>query len=330
MRTVEIEINPRVHIGLISMHSGAPRRNGGLGFAVDGPTALVTAATSRELRLFDRRPKPMADQEVDRLRIKLNDVIEELSLRNCATVEISGDFLTHHGMGSGTAIQLACIEGLLAINSRRIGRQDLVRLSGRGGTSGVGISTYFDGGLAFDLGVSGGASNLFAPSSIAANEVLPLQLHRQDFPDWPVGLCLPRNCKSKTQDEEIEFFRRVTPLSPAKSFEAAYVSVFQVLASLMEQDYQSFCRGVTAMQACEWKRLERAEYAPHIDDMDKALRALGVDCVGMSSLGPMLYFFGSAKALERVRAHSDNLDAEIILTSPKNSGRRFRGNGCLH
>jgi len=321
---VEIEINPRIHIGLISMHAGAPRRNGGVGFAIEGPTALVTSAISPRIAVIDRRPKPMDAREVDRLRIKLDAIREELALQRPATVEITGDFLTHYGMGSGTAIQLACIEALLELNQRRLGRHELVRLSSRGGTSGIGISTYFDGGAVFDLGVKGGETADFVPSSVAADVTLPLQLHRQDFPDWRLGVCLPRKCRPKTQEEEIEFFRRVTPLPRTKSFEAAYVAVFEVLASLMQQDYYSFCRGIASMQECEWKRLERAEYFPYVDYMDAALRALGGDCVGMSSLGPMLYFFGSSETLERVRAHSDNLDADIILTSPKNSGRRLK------
>ncbi|MBX4894598.1 beta-ribofuranosylaminobenzene 5'-phosphate synthase family protein [Rhizobium bangladeshense] len=321
--TVKIEINPRVHIGLISMHAGAPRKNGGLGFAVEGPTASIKTTSAPDLGVFDRRPKPMREREIERLRDQLEQIKQQLDLPSAATFEIAGGFLTHCGMGSGTAIKLACIEGLLEINHRTTGRKELIRLSGRGGTSGVGISTYFDGGFAFDLGVVGGKSDHFVPSSIGAADTLPLQLHRQSLPDWPLGLCLPRKCEPKTQEEEIEFFRRATPLPSVKSYEAAYVAVFQVLASLMEQDYRSFCQAISAIQESEWKRLERAEYAPHVDHTDKALRELGVDCVGMSSLGPLLYFFASSETLERVRAHSEQLDADIFLTVPNNSGRRM-------
>lgn len=323
VRTVEIDIAPRVHIGLISMHAGAPRKNGGLGFAVEGPIASLRIESSRELKIFDRRRRPLQDQEIDRLFSQLEHIRLQLELPIAATFEITGAFLTHFGMGSGTAIKLACIEGLLDINGRTIPRQELIRLSGRGGTSGVGISTYFDGGFAFDLGIVGDQSDHFAPSSMGAADALPLQLHRQSLPHWPVGLCVPRKCEPKTQEDEIEFFRRTTPLPSSKSFEAAYVAVFQVVASLMENDYPLFCQAITAMQQSEWKRLERAEYAPHVDRTDKALRELGADCVGMSSLGPLLYFFGSSETLERVYANSEQLDADVFVTMPKNNGRRM-------
>lgn len=323
MLKVEIKISPRVHIGLISMHEAAPRRNGGLGFAVEGPVASIKVTGGQRFEVLDRRSTPMNGQEVARLSDQLASIKEDLGLSYGATFEIAGDFLTHFGMGSGTAIRLGCIEGLLEVNRRAVGRQELIRLSGRGGTSGVGISTYFDGGFTVDLGVKGGGSDHFVPSSAAGADALPLQLHRQSFPKWPMGLCLPRKCRPKTQEEEVEFFRRVTPLAAANSFEAAYIAVFQVLASLVEQDYQSFCHAIKAMQNSEWKRLERAEYAPYVDDTDRALRDLGADCVGMSSLGPMLYFFASAEALERVRAHSEQLDADIFLTLPANNGRRM-------
>lgn len=304
------------------MHAGAPRKNGGFGFAVDGPSATIKTAPAQKLEVFDRRAKPMREPEIERLRDQLVQIQQQFDLPSAATFEIAGGFLTHCGMGSGTAIKLACVEGLLEINRRATGREELIRLSGRGGTSGVGISTYFHGGFAFDLGVAG-KSEHFLPSSVGAADALPLQLHRQSLPDWPLGLCLPRRCKPKTQEEEVEFFHRVTPLPSAKSFETAYIAVFQVLASLLEQDYRSFCQAISAIQETEWKRLERAEYAPYVDHTDKALRELGVDCVGMSSLGPLLYFFGSSDTLERVRAHGDQLDADIFLTAPNNSGRRM-------
>ncbi|MBZ9847420.1 hypothetical protein LB565_05370 [Mesorhizobium sp. CA14] len=321
--TVNIEISPRVHIGLISMHAGAPRKNGGLGFAVEGPTALIKTTSSQRSVVLDRRQKPMHGQEIERLREQLEHIKQQLELSSAGTFEVTGSLLTHFGMGSGTAIKLACIEGLLEINRRTARPEELITLSRRGGTSGVGISTYFYGGFAFDLGIAGGLSHQFVPSSMGATGALPLQLHRQNLPEWPLGLCLPRKCEPKTQEEEIDFFRRSTPLPSATSFEAAYVAVFEVLASLMEQDYPSFCQAISAMQQTEWKRLERAEYAPHIDRTAKALRELGADCVGMSSLGPLLYFFASPDSLKRVYAHSEQLDADIFLTVPKNSGRRM-------
>lgn len=321
--TVEIEISPRVHIGLISMHAGAPRKNGGLGFALEGPTASIRATRADELRVLDLRPTPMGVRELASLDGQLRRIMRELDLSGAATLEIGGELLTHCGMGSGTAMRLACIESLLEINRRSTDRRELIRLSGRGGTSGVGISTYFDGGFALDLGVAGDTRDRFMPSSVGSGGTLPLHLHRQRLPHWPLGLCLPRKCKFKTQEEEVEFFRRSTPLPPAKSFEAAYVAVFHILGSLIERDYETFCRGVDAMQATEWKRLERAEYLPHLDRTDRELRELGVDCVGMSSLGPLLYFFAAPETLERVRAHSDKLDADIVVTAPRNTGRRL-------
>ncbi|MGZ2430443.1 beta-ribofuranosylaminobenzene 5'-phosphate synthase family protein [Rhizobium redzepovicii] len=323
MQILEIEINPRIHLGLISMHSGAPRKNGGLGFAIQGPTANLTIGTAPEFQISDNRRLPMNLEEIESLRLRLIEIRSQLQLPKATSTVITGEFLTHHGMGSGTAIRLASIEGLLALNERPYSTQELIRLSGRGGTSGVGISTYFDGGFVFDLGVPTGKSLEFAPSSIVTSAPSPLQLCRQPAPNWPLGLCLPRKCRPKTQQEEVEFFRRVTPLLAENSHEATYVALFEILSSLMEGDYHSFCSGVDRMQKCEWKRLERAEYSVQLEAADSALRHLGVDCVGMSSLGPMLFFFASPDTLQRVWEHRDHVDSDIILTSPQNSGRRL-------
>ena len=46
------------------------------------------------------------------------------------------------------AKDLATIEAIAAVTGKRTDRVGLIRASGRGGTSGIGVTTYFDGGLA--------------------------------------------------------------------------------------------------------------------------------------------------------------------------------------
>ncbi|WP_369510459.1 GHMP family kinase ATP-binding protein, partial [Escherichia coli] len=100
-----------------------------------------------------------------------------LALRTAFAVTITGNLATHVGMGSGTGIRLACIEALLALNEVSLPQEELVRLSERGGTSGIGIKTYFDGGLVLDLGVRNDNAG-YAPSGLIRPKALPASLPR--------------------------------------------------------------------------------------------------------------------------------------------------------
>lgn len=308
---------------LISMHAGGPRRNGGLGFGIAGPSACLTIQQTADFRLNDLRAQPLAQDESNGLLETLANVQRQLALSDGASVSIAGDLLTHHGMGSGTALKLAAIEGYLALHEIELPQAEITRLSGRGGTSGVGIRTYFDGGFVCDVGVDAAVSGGFAPSSSSVLPSTPLLLHTGRMPDWPLGLCIPRSCRPKTRAEEVAFFARTTPLPIEASYEAAYWAVFGAVAAVAEQNYRRFCESVARMQDLAWKSCERSEYGPSLERSAEHLLRMGADCVGMSSLGPMLYFFADAATLSHISSAANDLDADILLTRPNNQGREL-------
>lgn len=229
---------------------------------------------------------------------------------------------THQGLGSGTAIRLACIEGLALLSGRMISRAEIVALSHRGGTSGIGVNTYFDGGFVLDSGVQN-QENEFVPSSYAQGPKKPLSLVQLSMPDWPMLLCIPNKCRPKTQEEELEFFRRTAPLSASSSYEAAYYATFGLASAILETDYDAFCAALNKMQNVEWKRAEREEHGVELRVVDEALRRSGADCVALSSLGPLVMVLASPTKmpllLETVRA----MDCWGLITTARNSGREL-------
>ncbi|MGO8088627.1 beta-ribofuranosylaminobenzene 5'-phosphate synthase family protein [Rhizobium leguminosarum] len=321
--SLTIEVFPRIHVGLISMHEGGPRRNGGLGFSIAAPSAILRFERSGSFSLADKRKTPVSEAERQAILSRLDALADKFSLKSGVAITLEGKMLTHHGMGSGSAIRLACIEGALLSEDLTYGMADIVAASGRGGTSGVGISTYFSGGFVFDLGISSEKGAGFLPSSKVNAASVPLVLTQTDFPQWPLGVCIPHGCKPKTQDEEVEFFEREAPINRDGSYEAAYTSVFGVLSSVLEMDYRAFSIAINMMQATTWKRLEAEQYGHDLQRARSALTELGADCVGMSSLGPMLYFFGPGDRLREIYDRQAELNVEVILTVPNNVGRKI-------
>ncbi len=305
------------------MHSGAPRMNGGIGFAVDGPKAIIKAKPASAIEVVDMRPSPMTKSELEQLHSALEAFSKRLQLSHGGTIRIDGAMQTHVGMGSATALRLGTLEALAMVNDRTVARDALVAASRRGGTSGIGVNAYFDGGLICDLGRASDGSD-FAPSSQAGGAAAPLALASVKMADWPMLLCIPRAIQSKTQEEEGAFFRRTAPLPAAASFETSYVALFEIYAAAAEGDYAAFCHGVDHMQETAWKQAERAEYGSALGSISTQLRESGARCVGMSSLGPMLFCLADRPCVAEIAAVARSLNCEVHHVRPANHGREVR------
>jgi beta-ribofuranosylaminobenzene 5'-phosphate synthase len=302
------------------MHSDGPRINGGIGFAVEGPECAITARRSSGITLIDLRPCPFSKAEREQLTDRIIATADQMGLPLGVEITLAGNMLTHVGLGSGTAIRLAVVESFCLLYDKQPNRETLVALSGRGGTSGVGINAYFDGGLILDLGRTAQGPG-FVPSSIAGNVAAPLALPSVPMPIWPLFLCIPKVLLPKNQAEEIAFFKRVAPLAPEASYYAAYEALFGLYGSAAENNYDGFNEAVNRMQATAWKKAEREEYEPHIGIISGKLRNLGALSVGLSSLGPLLFGFGEPLALDAILRCDISDEFSIVVTQPRNSGR---------
>lgn len=323
MHEIQIDVHPRVHLGLISMHADAPRVNGGIGFAVDGPSASIVARRDEQFSLADCRPMPMAAGELGDLGNILKTFAAEHSLPTEVSFEIRGEMRTHVGMGSATGIRLGALECLSRLHQFECSNESLVVASGRGGTSGVGIKTYFRGGFICDLGRAND-DRAYGPSSHVAATSAPLALPALEMDRWPVLLIVPRNVVPKTQREEVEFFERTIPLPEICSYETSYIALFEIYAAVAECDYRAFCRGVNRMQRTAWKKAERNEYGDALQLIAESLRVGGADCVGMSSLGPMLFCFIRPEKVLSFAKIAEDLDCDVYQTMPRNEGRTVK------
>ncbi len=322
-KKLTLQVPARLHLTLLAMHVGEYRMNGGIGFAIDKPNSLLSFTASECLEITDQRATPLDKEELKRL---FNILVEEqnrYAFTNLIRADISGLMLGHSGFGSGTAITLACLEALHIVNQHTVTQEALIQSSGRGGTSGVGVHTYFNGGLVFDLGKPID-SQAHLPSHQVQSPVIPLLLSQIPMPDWEIGLCIPKNISIKTQAEEREFFRQVCPISAESAYETTYHTLFGLYAAIKEQNKASFCTALKAVQQCTWKRLEREEYGQALIDVESALYTSGAEAVGMSSLGPSLFFLANDVTEVIKKMQNKHLDCDLFLTKPVNHGRQVQ------
>lgn len=317
---IKITAPARIHITLIDLGDSGYRRNGGIGFSINGFDSAFEIEEADEICLNQLSRAGYNFNEISKIRERVLYVANEFPGRGFRLVQ-SKIPPRHYGFGSGTATALALIEAYKIVNGLGFERHEIVRMSGRGGASGIGVSGYFDGGFILD---SGRRFDNFAPTSSDAIDqphTLPVTLARYPMPLWPIGILIPPKVNNVELNEEVALFRRVVPLTNAEVAEVAYHSVFGVYTSVVENDFSSFCRAINAIQQCKWKSSEISLYGNVLLESIESLKRIGADAVGMSSIGPALYFF--ADDFERVYAAAVEIFQEGLISrvTANNLGR---------
>jgi len=309
------------------MHDAGLRINGGIGFAIELPSIIVKATPSERITIFDSRNIGLSGDAERRLKTALENAHNHYSLNHYVSIEISGEAIASHGFGSGTAVRLSCLEALMILNGVELSNTELVRFSWRGGTSGIGINTYFSGGAVLDLGVKNKNSE-HQPSSVFADGIEPpLVLQQHDMPGWDIGICIPSRITQLTKEQEVDFFKKTCPISESGAYKALYHSISGVFASICEQDKESFEHSIRALQECEWKKAEREIHGSALSELEGVLYKAGASAVGMSSLGPSLFFLAENVDSVIKLAEKKLSDSAFLKTKPCNRGRKIE---CLN
>ena len=291
---LKIKAFPRIHVTLIGMNRDGYRLNGGIGFSISSPTLDISFESTDTINIIDKRKYGFTENELNRLESHIIQVANNQKFEKVFWCVIDeGIIQSHIGFGSNSMIYLACVEALFILNQRDYSEKDVVTLSGRGGTSGIGINTYYRGGLILDTGIANHGQRTLAPSSAFAciGYQQPLLMKSVELPLWDLGICIPQ-IVPKTEEEERFFFQANCPINNNDVERILYEAVYGVTSSLMENDFKAFCQSINTIQQTKWKSLERNLYGEAILETDYAIRNSGARCVGMSSLGPLLYFFG--------------------------------------
>ncbi len=321
-KKIRITSFPRVHITLIGMNNDGYRINGSIGFSISAPAINLHFEESEHIEIIDERQLSFTIQEKERLQNILTTSLEKFEFNKKIRCTIRGNALPHYGLGSNTCIYMSCIEALCIFNEFKYTDEDIITLSKRGGTSGIGINTYFDGGFIFDVGIKNKEQS-FIPSSVAdRNGKKPLVMHKCKLPNWKIGVCIPKYIQNKSEQEEIEFFKSHCPIDKTSIESILYEVVYGITSSIIENDYDVFCKSVNAIQSTQWKYLERFLYGAVLIELEQKIKSFGADCVGMSSLGPMLFFTGKniEKIIEKI---SNNIPETICYNASFNNKGRI-------
>lgn len=324
MPKLQITTYSRIHITLVGMNTDGYRRNGGIGFSIDKPSMTCIFSLSEDFAIYDNRKTPLNMEEQAKLRNHLNALRQKYGCKNAFECTIEGEIIPHCGFGSSTMLYLSATEALLTLNNIMYDREKLVIESGRGGTSGIGVNTYFEGGFICDIGVKNmHDQSTITPSSITHNSTKPLVLYRHDMPQWKMGICISKRIQTLSEVQEVSFFNEVNSIGQSEINEILYHAVYGIVASIEESDQETFNQAIKNIQGTQWKLLERSNYGSEIANVEQILYQNGAKSVGMSSMGPLLFFTGDNvnEIIQRVNEYNSDMECYAIM--PNNLSRKL-------
>ena len=159
-----ITTHSRLHLGLHDCGYATERLFGGVGITFKGFPTSVKASVSEETNLRFSLGTQLSDRALD----DVNKLISQLeSQYGTFSVEVISVTPEHRGFGSKTSLLSAIAWSVVKLmkGHQTATPADIMQLTGRGGTSGIGVNSFWYGGLIADGGHKASIERDFAPSA---------------------------------------------------------------------------------------------------------------------------------------------------------------------
>ncbi|AYK14920.1 MAG: beta-ribofuranosylaminobenzene 5'-phosphate synthase [Methanosarcina flavescens] len=311
---IEITTPCRIHMTLIDMNGEIGRVDGGAGLTLSSPNIKITAEEAEGVSIeglqdFADRMKRAAESllpEGKGIRINVQEV-----------------YPAHVGFGSGTQSSLAAAAAVNELYGLNKSVRELAVAVGRGGTSGIGVAAFENGGFIVDGGHRFKDKGGFMPSAACPAPPGPV-LFREDFPEWDMVVAIPKD-KGMHDQEEIDTFKKFCPIPIEEVREISHVVLMQMVPAVIEKDIVSFGAAVNHVQTVGFNKRENLIWPEFVKNIASFMRSRSYGA-GVSSFGPVVYSFVDNKSEgRRLQAEvqkmlNESVGGTVILTKAKNSG----------
>jgi beta-ribofuranosylaminobenzene 5'-phosphate synthase len=308
---IQVVTPSRLHITLIDLNGALGRIDGGVGLTLDYPSIRINAKKDAQLSVSG------TTEFAERIKSAASAVLTQYNINGVA-IDMVQEYPNHVGLGSGTQVALAVGTAISELYDLNLGPTTIAKLTGRGGTSGIGVAAYEFGGFLVDGGhkdkrefLPSSASGKFGPGPIIA---------RHDFPDWVIVLAIP-NLRGASDKREIDVFQKQCPLPLNEVQELCHIILMEMLPAVVEHDIESFGRSINQVQTLGFKRRE-LELQPFCAHLVQFMRENGAIGAGMSSFGPVVYGITEGKQqLKAVESYlNDSIGGKVRQVKAQNTG----------
>ncbi len=302
----------------------SPRVFGGIGFSIEHPVTVFQIEQSDKVAIhgLDKLDREARD-DLNHLVHRMKEVQGNTTFR----VVLKSSPPQHVGFGSKTSLALALIAGVNAVNRLGWSTEEMQRVSGRGGASGVGVHAFFNGGVIWDVGHSAHTTKQLVPSGSSAASAVPPLMVRLSFPEtWRIVLVLPEE-STMTGEEEVRFFADNTPIPPIEALSTMAALYHGVLPAIMLADYKALASALGDVHRVGFKDRELRRWSVQTRTCIDAFFEEGL-AAGMSSVGPLIYAIipdNDKYAFERVQSVCKVFNMRMFaLVKGWNSGYEVR------
>ncbi|NHJ23113.1 MAG: hypothetical protein EAX89_00960 [Candidatus Lokiarchaeota archaeon] len=322
----------RIHLSLIDENGFTGRVDGGIGLMLDRPNVVFEASNNAE-----------------EFKIKANkyyresiEVINEIASRVFKAFNISNKnfhfnliryYPSHVGLGSKTQLSLAIARAITKLkNINNLNTNELTKLVGRGGTSGIGWRGFENGGFILDAGHDfgiGKEKETFLPSS-ASTEVDPaITILRYPIPEnWRFVLVIPNVKKGAYGDEEVSIFQSNAPIPKSEVTEVSHQILMKVIPGIIKNDLKCFGEGLKSIQKIGFKKIEISLQHDIVKGILKFFEEFGLKAYAMSSFGPSIVGIVESDEeanalLKEVQMRLKPIGGHIYICKPNNDGAKI-------
>lgn len=302
----------RLHITLIDMNASIGRVDGSIGLTLDEPVIKISARKSDIVEIIGK------SEHFERMSNWAKALLPD---GEGVRISIDEDYPSHIGLGSGTQAALAAGMAVNELYDLGLSIYEVAVKVGRGGTSGIGVAAFENGGFILDGGHNFSKKKAFLPSAASRLPPAPV-LVRRDFPDWDIVVAVPEQ-KGASKTNEVNIFQEVCPVPLHEVEKLSHVILMQLLPALAEEDIITFGKAINTIQKFGFKKRE-IELQPVSKVLMHVLRGSGAYGAGMSSFGPTVYAIGEdAENLKNTAEEFLGGKGQVFITKARNTGARI-------
>ena len=273
-KIITVDSPARIHLGFLETNKNTDRKFGSIGLAISGFKNIFKIE-------FSKNKEIICNNKI--LERKVHKIFEIFSkkkkIKNCK-ITINQNIPFHKGLGSGTQHTLSVGFLISELNSLNMSVEQISELLNRGKRSGIGIEVFKNGGLVIDVGKK------------KKSDALPLKIFDYKWPkQWKIILIQDEGFFGLHGKNENKEFLKIK-----KSFaqENCHITMMQIIPGIIENDFESFTRGVSVIQRNMSKVFygKSSLYASNnVAKIFNYLNINGYSGFGQSSWGPTGFVF---------------------------------------
>ncbi len=313
-KIISIKTHARLHFGFFDLHGGLGRRFGSLGVALERPATEMEMSVADDFTIVGDIDVKGRENIINSIQL----LQKELNLEVLCKLNVRQQIPSHAGFGSGTQMALCLVALINQLYDLNLSQTQISLLSGRGARSGIGLGTFFLGGVIVDAGRGD------------TNQIPPV-IARVSFPEeWRILLIFDHSKQGVHGEQEISAFQNSPEFSSSLAEKLCRHVLMQALPALHEHDLTNFGVAVRALQIATGKHFANTQgglYASQkVEEVLNYMENQGVTCFGQSSWGPTGFavFESEAEANSFLTQLNDHFnfqtDLKFMLTKAANIG----------